>query len=54
MVKLCRRLIGDETAATAVEYAIIVAAVAGLIIVVVYNLGKKTKNLFNNVTNAMP
>jgi pilus assembly protein Flp/PilA len=49
-----RRLWFDEDAATAVEYAIIVAAIAGLVIVAVYALGKKTSNLFDNATTRMP
>jgi Flp pilus assembly pilin Flp len=44
----------DDGAATAVEYALIVAAIAGLIIAVVVFFGKKVKNTFSNVTNAMP
>ena len=49
-----RRLWKDEGAATAVEYALIVAAIAGLVIVVVYALGKKKPHLINNTTSAMP
>ena len=44
----------DDGGATAIEYALILAAVAGLVIVVVFALGRKTENLFNNLTNAMP
>jgi Flp pilus assembly pilin Flp len=49
-----RRLWCDEGAATAVEYAIIVAAVAGLVVVVAFALGRKARNLINNTTSAMP
>jgi Flp pilus assembly pilin Flp len=52
--RLCRRLWKDEGAATSVEYAMIVAAIAGLVIVVVYALGRKTQNLINNTTSAIP
>jgi pilus assembly protein Flp/PilA len=44
----------DEGAATAVEYGLIVAAIAGLILVVVFTLGRKVKNAFNNVSSALP
>ena len=43
-----------EKGATAVEYGLIVAAIAGLIIVVVFVLGNKVKNSFNNVAATMP
>jgi len=49
-----QRLYGDESAATAVEYGLIVAAIAGLILVVVFTLGRKVKNAFNNVSGAIP
>jgi len=49
-----RRLWRDERAATAVEYALILAAIAALIIVVVFTLGRKVKNTFNNVANQIP
>jgi Flp pilus assembly pilin Flp len=44
------RLIGDSSGATAVEYALIVSAIAGLIATVVYVLGSKTNNIYNNVS----
>jgi pilus assembly protein Flp/PilA len=49
-----RVLLEDEGAATAVEYGLIVAAIAGLILVVVFTLGRKVKNAFNNVSSALP
>ncbi|HEY4186179.1 MAG TPA: Flp family type IVb pilin [Polyangia bacterium] len=48
------RLASDSSGATAVEYALIVSAVAGIIAAVVYVLGAKTNNLYNNVQQAMP
>jgi pilus assembly protein Flp/PilA len=44
-----RAFLGDESGATAVEYGLIVAALAGLILTVVFVLGKKVNNTFNNV-----
>jgi len=43
------RLVRDEEAATALEYALMAAAIAGGIIAVVFLLGTKVKNSINNV-----
>ena len=48
------RLLRDEGGATAVEYGLIVSAVAGLIIVVVFLIGNKVNNTLKNVANKMP
>lgn len=53
-MRALRRLWSDDDAATAVEYAIIVAAIAGLVIVAVFALGRKASNLLNNTTSAIP
>ena len=47
-------LLRDDRGATAVEYGLIVAAVAGLVIAVVFVLGNKVNNIFNNVQSAIP
>jgi pilus assembly protein Flp/PilA len=49
-----RELWFDEGGATAVEYGLIVAAIAGLIAAVVFVIGKKVKNSFNNVSTGFP
>jgi pilus assembly protein Flp/PilA len=49
MFKNLVKLIKDEEGATALEYALMAAAVAGVIIVVVYLLGTKVSNVINNV-----
>jgi pilus assembly protein Flp/PilA len=54
MLRNLKKLWKDEQGATAVEYGLIVAAIAGLIIVVVFVLGNKVKNSFNNVATLMP
>jgi pilus assembly protein Flp/PilA len=54
MLANLKALYRDESGATAVEYGLIVAAIAGLIIVVVFLLGNKVKNSFNNVATHMP
>jgi pilus assembly protein Flp/PilA len=51
MLKNAIKLWKDEEGATAVEYGLIVAAIAGVIIAVVLLLGGKMKNTFNNVQN---
>lgn len=48
------RLLQDDRGATAVEYGLIVAAIAGLVITVVFVLGNKINNVFNNIQSAMP
>jgi pilus assembly protein Flp/PilA len=54
MLKNLKKLIKDEEGATAVEYGLIVAAIAGLIIVVVFLLGNKVNNAFSGVASHMP
>jgi len=46
-------LLRDDRGATAVEYGLIVAAIAGLIIAVVSVLGGKINNTFNNIQSAL-
>jgi len=49
-----RRLIRDEQGATAIEYGLIIAAIGGLIVLVVFELGSKINNSFQNVAGALP
>jgi Flp pilus assembly pilin Flp len=42
------RLAADASGATSVEYALIVSAIAGIIVAVVYVLGARTSNLYRN------
>ena len=42
-------LIEDEEGATALEYGLMAAAVAGVLIIVAYFLGGKVSNSLNNV-----
>ena len=53
MLTNLKKLLKDDDGATAVEYGLIVAAIAGLIITVVYLLGNKVNNAFNNVASHM-
>jgi len=54
MLLSLKKLLKDEQGATAVEYGLIVAGIAGLIITIVFALGNKVKNAFNNVSANMP
>ena len=45
------RLVEDSSGATAVEYALIVSAIAGIIAAVVYVVGAKTNNLYTRVSS---
>jgi pilus assembly protein Flp/PilA len=49
MLEKLKRFVKDEEAPTAVEYAIMVAGVAVVIIAVVFLLGGKVNNAFSNV-----
>ena len=44
MMKNLKKLLKDEEGATALEYGLIAAAIAGVIITVVYLLGGKINN----------
>ncbi len=54
MVESIKKLIKDEEGATAVEYGLIVAAIAAVIIAVVMTLGTKIKAAFTTVNTNMP
>ncbi len=53
MLKNIKRLLKDEEAPTAVEYALMVAGVAVLIIVAVWFLGGSVSNKFNEAGQAI-
>jgi len=53
MLKNLIKLLKDEEGATALEYGLIAAAIAGVIITVVYLLGNKVSNTLNNVQSHM-
>jgi pilus assembly protein Flp/PilA len=54
MSKCLEKLIRDERGATAVEYALILAAIAAVIVGVVFALGAKLKSPFESVSNGLP
>ena len=53
-IKTKERLLSGEKGATAVEYGIMVALIAVVIIVAVTLLGGNLKAMFNNVANQVP
>jgi pilus assembly protein Flp/PilA len=53
MVKNLVRLLKDEEAPTAVEYALMVAGIAVVIIVAVYALGGKVSSRFDQVSKSI-
>lgn len=54
MLEKLKNLIKDEEAPTAVEYALMLAAIAGVIIGVVFLLGNRVNNVFTKVREALP
>ena len=54
MIEILARLARDEEGATAAEYGLIVAAIAGVIAVVVFALGPKVNNQFARVNAGLP
>jgi len=48
------RFLRDEKAATAIEYALIAAGIAGTIIATVMAMGPKVADLYESVGNAWP
>jgi len=48
------RLVDDERGATAVEYGLLVALIAAVIVVAVTYLGQDIRGLFQDVMRAMP
>jgi pilus assembly protein Flp/PilA len=49
MLQLLQRLVArkDEKGASAVEYGLLVAAIAALIVIIVFSLGGVVKDVFN-------
>ena len=49
-----KKFLKDESGATAVEYGLMVAAIAAVIVAVVVGLGGKVNTAFNTVNTALP
>ena len=54
MIKKLTQFFKEEDGATAVEYGLMVALIAAVIIVAVTTVGQKTDAAFTNVGNALP
>ena len=54
MTAILAKLWKDEEGATAVEYGLMVAAIAAVIVAIVFSLGTKVNNAFTTVDSAMP
>jgi pilus assembly protein Flp/PilA len=54
MLKSLKKLWQDEEGASAVEYGLVVAGIAAVIIVVVFLIGGKLNNTLSGVANALP
>jgi pilus assembly protein Flp/PilA len=54
MSNLFRRFIKDQAGVTAIEYGLIAALSAVVIICAVTSLGTKVQSTFNTVANALP
>ena len=53
MLRLVKRIVRNDRAATAIEYGLIAALIAVAAITAMQGLGNKLKNTFNNVSNNM-
>ena len=53
MIRRLQSLLQDQSAATMVEYGIMVALIAAISIAVIKVLGKKVSNSFETINNAM-
>ena len=54
MSNFVTKFMNDESGATAIEYGLIVALIAVVIVTAVTTLGSKLKNSFTTVGNAIP
>lgn len=54
MKKAIQQLWSDEKGATAVEYGLMVAAIAAVIVAVVFSVGTKVNTAFETVDSEMP
>ena len=52
MISLARKLWDDETAATALEYGLIVAIISVSLIVIMQSIGVSLAGIYNTVTGA--
>lgn len=48
------QLLREDDGASAVEYGLLVAAIAAVIVIIVFSLGTKVRTAFTTVDSAMP
>ncbi len=53
-MRAIRRLWKDEEAATAVEYGLLIALIAAVVVTTVTTLGTRVNSAFHNVSDAFP
>lgn len=53
-MKMIKSFLRDESGATAVEYGIMVALIAAIIVTIVKSVGLKVQGAFTTVNTAMP
>ena len=53
MLAFAKRLIADESGATAIEYGLIAALISVVVITAVTKIGTNLKGTFNNVANGV-
>ena len=53
MTIFIRRFLADERGATAIEYGLIIALIAVVVITAVTTLGKKLNNAFTKINNGL-
>lgn len=51
--QVVRTLVEDESGATMVEYAIMIALIAAICVAVIKIIGEKTNNAFSNVNSVL-
>lgn len=54
LIATAKRFINDERGATAVEYGMIVALIAAVVVTIVSTLGNQIKAAFTAISNALP
>ncbi len=52
MNAVLRRFLSDESGATMVEYGIMIALIAAIAIAIIFIIGRKTSNAFQNLNDA--
>ena len=50
---MLKKFIRNEEGATAIEYGLIAAGIAAIVITAVYNLGSKVNTTFTNINTAL-